>query len=268
MHEIVLYVSCMPELLRAWHPSVPSVREVYHAAFGHAYPPHAHDGWTVMLVDEGAVSYDLGRSAHIAAPGAVTVLPPGISHNGRSAVDGRIYRKRVVYLDSAWLPGHASGLSVSRPTVPSTAALMAARRVHAALAEPGDLLAAEHWTLVLRQSILTHLGSAGNGLDDAPLARRVHALLDERFAESLTVAEVAAEFGAHPSHLSRVFTQTYGLAPHQYVLSRRIDLARRMLVDGVSPASAAAHAGFYDQAHLTRHFRRVLGTTPGAFATP
>ncbi|KJL18067.1 transcriptional activator FtrA [Microbacterium foliorum] len=73
--------------------------------------------------------------------------------------------------------------------------------------------------------------------------------------------------GVHPSHLTRAFTQSYGLAPHQYVLSRRIDLARRMLVEGASPASAAAHAGFFDQAHLTRHFRRVLGTTPGAFAT-
>jgi len=262
-----LYVSCMPELLRAWHPAVPSVREVYHASFDHAYPPHAHDGWTVMLVDEGAVSYDLGRSAHIAAPGAVTVLPPGISHNGRSAVDGRIYRKRVVYLDSAWLPGHSAGRSVSRPTLTSTAALRAARRVHAALDEPGDLLAAEHWTLALQRLIRTHLGSAASTRDDAPLARRVHALLDDRFSESFTISEVASEFGVHPSHLTRAFTQSYGLAPHQYVLSRRIDLARRMLVEGASPASAAAHAGFFDQAHLTRHFRRVLGTTPGAFAT-
>lgn len=219
-----------------------------------------------MIVDEGAVSYDLGRSAHIAAPGAVTVLPPGISHNGRSAVQGRIYRKRVVYLDSAWLPGRASGLSVSRPTLTNAAALKAARRVHAALAEPGDLLAAEHWTLDLRRLILTHLGAVGPRPSDAPLARRVHALLDERFSESFTIAEIAAELGVHPSHLARAFGQTYGLAPHQYVLSRRIDLARRMLVDGASAASAAAHAGFFDQAHLTRHFRRVLGTTPGAFA--
>lgn len=245
---------------------MPSVREVYHAAFDHAYPPHAHDGWTVMIVDAGAVSYDLGRSAHIAAPGAVTVLPPGISHNGRSAVEGRIYRKRVVYLDSAWLPGRAAGLSVSRPTLTSVAALSAARRVHAALAEPGDLLAAEHWTLALQRQILAHLGTASGRRGDAPLARRVHALLDERFSESFTIAEVAAEFGVHPSHLTRAFSETYGLAPHQYVLSRRIDLARRMLVDGASPAAAAAHAGFFDQAHLTRHFRRVLGTTPGAFA--
>lgn len=258
----------MPELLRAWHPEVPSVREVYHAAFDHAYPRHAHDGWTVMLVDEGAVSYDLGRSAHIAAPGAVTILPPGISHNGRSAVDGRIYRKRVVYLDSGWLPPHAAGLAVARPTVPDRRAFAAARRVHGALAEPGDLVAAEHWILTLQRLLLVHLGSAAVSPSDAPLARRLRRVLDERFTESFTIAEVAAELTVRPSQLARAFSQTYGLAPHQYVLSRRVDLARRLLVDGAPAASAAAQAGFFDQAHLTRHFRRILGATPGAFATP
>lgn len=255
----------MPELLRAWHPAVPSVREVYHAAFDHAYPPHAHDGWTVMLVDEGAVTYDLGRTSHVAAPGALTILPPGISHNGRSAIDGRIYRKRVVYLDSSWLPERAAARSVSRPTVERGAALTAAGRIHGALADPGDLLAAEHWTLALQQLLLAQLGSDARRSDDTPLARRVHSLLDERFTESFTIAEVASGFGVHPSHLTRTFSHTYGLAPHQYVLSRRIDLARRLLLEGAAPGEAAAEAGFFDQAHLTRHFRRVLGTTPGMF---
>lgn len=244
------------------------MREVYHAAFDHAYPRHAHDVWTVMLVDEGAVSYDLGRSAHIAAPGAVTVLPPEISHNGRSTVDGRIYRKRVVYLDRGWLPPRAAGVSVSRPTVQDEPTFAAARRVHAALAEPGDLMAAEHWILALQSQLLVHLGSAAPSASDAPLARRLRGVLDERFSESFTIAEIASEMGVRPSHLARAFSQTYGLAPHQYVLSRRVDLARRLLVDGAPAAAAAAQAGFFDQAHLTRHFRRILGTTPGAFATP
>lgn len=258
----------MVEHVRAWHPSVPSVREVYHAAFEHAYPMHAHDAWTVMLVDQGAVAYDLARSSHIAAPGAVTLLPPGIPHDGRSTIDGRIYRKRVVYLDHDWLPEHAGGLSAGKPTVQSAQALAGVQRIHAALAEPGDLLAAEHWTLALRRMILAHLGTPGSALRDTPLARRLRSVLDDRFTESFTLHDIAASFGTNPSHLARSFSQTYGLAPHQYVLSRRIELARSLLVDGIRPADAATRAGFHDQSHLTRHFRRMLGTTPGAFATP
>lgn len=257
----------MVDLVRAWHPPVPAVREVYHAAFDHAYPAHAHDGWTVMLIDEGAVAYALDRESHIAAPGAVTVLPPGIPHDGRSAADGRIYRKRVLYLDSGWLPDSAAGLAVRRPTMGDEGALAAVSGIHGSLAEPGDLLAAEQGTLALHRLILAHLGAPVASRPDAPLARRLRAVLDDRFTESFTIAELAAALGAHPSHLSRAFSHAYGLAPHRYVLSRRIDLARRLLVDGERPAVAAAQAGFHDQAHLTRHFRRMLGTTPGALST-
>ncbi|MCK2022140.1 AraC family transcriptional regulator [Microbacterium sp. kSW2-24] len=255
----------MVDRVHAWHPAVPAVREVYHASFEHAYPLHAHDVWTAMLVDEGAVAYGLDRSSHIAAPGAVTLLPPGVPHDGRSTVDGRIYRKRVVYFDPAWLPAEAVGRSVVHPTVRDPRATAAARRIHAALALPGDLLAAEQWTLALRGRILAHLGSSTVASRDTPLARRLRALIEDRFTESFTLSEIATAWGAHPSHLTRSFTRTYGIAPHQYVLSRRIDLARRLLVDGIRPSDAAAQAGFHDQAHLTRHFRRVLGTTPGAF---
>ncbi|WEK62772.1 MAG: AraC family transcriptional regulator [Candidatus Microbacterium colombiense] len=258
----------MTQRTRAWHPPVPALREVYHASFGHAYPMHSHDGWAVMLVDEGAVAYDLDRSQHLATPQALTLLPPGVPHDGRSTVEGRIYRKRVLYLDSAWLPERATGAAAVQPTLADAEALAEAKRIHAALRDPGDLMAAEHWTLMLQRRVLARLGAPHATLRDAPMARRVRDYLDERFTESFTIAEIATQLGAHPSHLARVFSQNYGLAPHQYVVSRRIDLARRLLVDGARPAMAAADAGFHDQAHMTRHFRRVLGTTPGAFTHP
>lgn len=256
----------MVDHVHAWHPSVPAVREVYHATFDHAYPMHAHDGWTVMIVDSGAVSYDLHRTGHIAAPGAVTLLPPGIPHDGRSVQGGQPYRKRVIYTDSGWLPPMAIAPAEASPTLASAEPLVTVKRIHAALQEPGDMLGAEQGMLILRDSLLAHLGTPDTAARDAPLARRVRAVLDERLTESFTLAEIAAEVGAHPSHLIRAFSREFGLAPHQYVVSRRVDIARRLLVDGIRPASAAVEAGFHDQAHLTRHFRRILGSTPAAFA--
>ncbi len=64
----------------------------------------------------------------------------------------------------------------------------------------------------------------------------------------------------------RSFTRTYGVAPHAYVLGRRIALARDRLLDGQPAADVAAGVGFYDQAHFTRHFRRHVGTTPARYA--
>jgi AraC-like DNA-binding protein len=63
--------------------------------------------------------------------------------------------------------------------------------------------------------------------------------------------------------LARAFAKHVGLPPHAYHLQRRIERARAMLLSGTSAAEAAALTGFSDQAHLTRHFRRHFGITPG-----
>jgi AraC-like DNA-binding protein len=120
-------------------------------------------------------------------------------------------------------------------------------------------MAAEHWLLAAREAVLAHTGTVSVPVRDVPLARRLRAVLDDRFAESLTIAAVADGLGAHPSHLVREFSRAYGMAPHRYLVARRVDAAPRLLVDGCRPAEAAARTGFHDQAHLTRHFRRVWG---------
>jgi AraC-like DNA-binding protein len=256
----------MTDSIRAWHPAVPGIREVLHATFDdHAYPMHAHDDWTVLLIDSGAVSYDLERAHHLALTDAVTVLPPGVPHDGRSATGGRGFRKRVLYLESSWLPKSAPSAAAVRPTFDDAGTVAAVRAIHQALRDPVEILDAEHETLVLRERLLTQLEAPARRMADSPLARRLRSLLDDRTTDAFTIADAAVELGAHPSHLTRSFTRAYGMPPHRYLISRRVDHARRLLVDGSRVADAAASAGFHDQAHLTRHFRRILGTTPARF---
>jgi len=66
--------------------------------------------------------------------------------------------------------------------------------------------------------------------------------------------------------LLRRFRAETGLAPYEYVVSRRIEEARRLLAAGLPPAEVSVRAGFADQSHLNRHFRRIVGVTPGRFA--
>src|SRR4029453_19132080 len=86
------------EHVRAWQPALPGVREVFHARFvEHRYPPHTHDTWTVLIVDEGAIRYELDSRAHRSRHGTVTVLPPHVVHDGRAA-DHSGFRKRGLYV--------------------------------------------------------------------------------------------------------------------------------------------------------------------------
>ena len=73
---------------------------------------------------------------------------------------------------------------------------------------------------------------------------------------------------ASPTRLTRAFTTAFAIPPHAYVDGRRLEAARDRILGGQALADVAAEVGYVDQAHLTRRFKRFLGTTPGRFAAP
>ncbi len=89
--------------------------------------------------------------------------------------------------------------------------------------------------------------------------------LEEHAARNVTLHELAAVTGLSPFHLCRVFRESAGMTPHAYQTHLRVRHARLLLRTGVPIARTALEAGFYDQAHLTRHFKRIVGIPPGQF---
>lgn len=256
------------ERLRAWRPEVAGVREVLHARFTeHAYPMHSHDAWTLLVVDAGAVRYELERSEHGALTSLVTLLPPDVPHDGRSARPGG-FRKRVIYLEREVLGEEFIGPAVDRPELVDP---VLRRRVHqllTALALSGEELEAASRLALVGERLRAHLRRADVPRlppADPPLAARLRELLDARVAEGLSLETASTELTASAAHLVRAFSREYGMPPHRYLTARRVDLARRHLLAGRAPAEAAVSAGFYDQSHLDRHFRRVLGVTSARF---
>ncbi|MCZ2820165.1 AraC family transcriptional regulator [Modestobacter sp. VKM Ac-2977] len=253
----------------AWRPDVPGLTEVFHAHFtDHVYPSHTHEAWTLLLVDDGVVRYDLDRHAHGASRAEVTLLPPGVPHDGRSqSPDG--FRKRVLYLAADTLGADRVGVAVDQPGFDDDALRTRLSALHAALRPGGDALEAQSRWAFVRERLVQHLDRAVTtppGARDEALADRVRDLLDARVAEGLALDEAAALFGVSATHVVRAFTRRHGLPPHRYLTGRRIDLARRLLLDGMPAAEVAGAAGFADQSHLTRHFRRMIATTPAAYA--
>ena len=254
------------EHVRSHRPGVPGIAEVLSARFvEHAYPLHTHDTWTVLLVEDGAVHYDLDRRPHDTGR-LVTLLPPHVPHDGRAATAAG-FRKRVLYLEPDALPAAAAGRLVSAPELPDARLAAAVRDLHARLSAGAEPLDVHARAAVLLDAVAAHvLRTPPSARRDVPLARRLRELLDEHVVDGVLLADAAARFGVSGAHLVRTFTREVGMPPHAYLTGRRVDLARRLLLTGHRPAEAAALAGFHDQPHLTRHFRRVLGTTPGRFA--
>ncbi|RAG86055.1 AraC family transcriptional regulator [Streptacidiphilus pinicola] len=255
------------ESVSAWRPQVPGVTEVFHAHFTeHAYPMHVHDVWTLLIVDSGAVRYDLNRHACGTLHETVSLLPPHVPHNGSPATPEG-FRKRVLYLDATVLDPALIGSAADTPDLADPLLRMRVGQLHGVLAHRGEELEAESRLAFVVERLRAHLRSRARSEGLRPgLAQELRDLLDARLLQGVTLNEAAELLHAHPAHLVRAFTGAFGIAPHQYLTSRRVERARSLLLDGCAPAEAATSAGFYDQAHLGRHFKRVIGVSPGRFS--
>jgi AraC family transcriptional regulator len=96
-----------------------------------------------------------------------------------------------------------------------------------------------------------------------PWLARAEDLLRARFADPLTLADVARECGVHPAHLARVFRQHNGCSVGDFQRARRLEWAAAQLEGTSAPISLIAlQAGFTDQSHFTHRFREQTGVTP------
>ena len=212
------------------------------------------------------------------APGAVWILPAGDPVTLR--LDTSFSYVRVM-LDPAHLDGLlARSLDSARPVElrrsygvasPPLAHVLEALAAEAEHGNPSGLAFVEALTAAVSHQLALHAGverprpwRVRGGL--SPLARRrTLELIDAKLDARLTVDALAREAGLSPAHFARAFKETLGRAPHQYLLALRLRRARRMLDAPDSVLSdVALRAGFSDQAHFTRLFKREYGVTPGA----
>jgi AraC-like DNA-binding protein len=111
-------------------------------------------------------------------------------------------------------------------------------------------------------------GRAWRAASVPPGVRHAVQRLEAEFANEISLGELAIMAQMSRSHFALMFREFTGYTPHQYLLLVRLHHARKLIAQGSSSlplAEIAAASGFCDQAHLSRHFRRVFGTTPAAF---
>jgi AraC-like DNA-binding protein len=95
--------------------------------------------------------------------------------------------------------------------------------------------------------------------------QRVRAYLHEHSTENVSLGRLAQIAHLSPYHLHRLFCQEVGLPPHQYQTQVRVAHAKALLAKGIPLSQVARDTGFADQSHLTRHFKRLVGVTPGRY---
>lgn len=143
-----------------------------------------------------------------------------------------------------------------------------------ALAEPeqANRLFVDHVTLAVAAHVAQTYGGllrvappTGGGLADWQRKRALE-MLDASLGGETPLKDIAAECGLSVSHFSRAFRRSMGIPPHKWLLLRRVDVAKTMMMDRrLSLSQIALSAGFANQSHFTRVFSRMVGISPGTW---
>jgi AraC family transcriptional regulator len=95
---------------------------------------------------------------------------------------------------------------------------------------------------------------------------QVKEFMDMHYRDRLSLTGLAAIARVHPVYLARAFRSHYGRSINKYLLGLRLELARGLLADGeMALSDIAAEAGFCDQGHFSKNFKRFYGLSPGEY---
>jgi AraC family transcriptional regulator len=216
-------------------------------------PWHAHPHGCIAVVVDGAVRKRFSHEERDAGGGTVVTMPPEEPHEDCFGRDGA--RIVVVQTDEG-----VDSVALFR----DWAAVDIALRIGSELAEPDALTPLAVEGLALELSVAARRGPSV--VAPARWVETVREILHDRFLDPPSACEVAAEVGVHPSHLARTFRAHYGDSPGAYTRRLRLEWAAERLVRTEEPLVVlAADAGFVDQSHFTRAFKRRFGLTPARY---
>ncbi|HEY0106389.1 MAG TPA: AraC family transcriptional regulator [Rhizomicrobium sp.] len=245
-----------------------------HRSDRHAIALHIEGANTTLAVRRNGGQQQLGGCSL----GQVMTIPAHHAVEGWSDFPQE-YRHVVVLLDTRMVDDVLEGENL--PATPAFAYCRdigdgaIAGRMHEVQMEidnPGlmgrlyvESLCCEIAVRAVRRQAAAPLATARGGLTPRRL-RMVKDYIESNFVSDITLSDLAAVAGVSYAHFCRAFHTSVGMASHQYIVRRRIEMAKDLLANSNLPiAEIAPTVGFGDQSHLTKHFRRIVGTTPRQF---
>ncbi len=265
-----------------------AVLRLWRVCAGHEYTPnisHRHINFEISTVISGCGEYKSGEDSYPMEPGDVFVFsssePHCITAVGESGLELLNLQFEPGYLAGRSHDGfsreHASICFVHSPDfrnrIPAARAGYISERLYGIRRELMEQCA--EYKLAIRSqtdeimiALLRKHGYAGR--ESAAVRRSFPdisgalALIDSGFTERLTLAGLAREAGLSPNYFSALFGEIYGMTPWEYVVSKRVELAEKLICeeDGCNMLDIALKCGFNNTANFNRQFKRRTGVTP------
>jgi AraC-like DNA-binding protein len=239
------------------------------------YGKHAHETFSIGIVTNGRCTYLNGSTQQRIGAGTVVLMNPGDAH-ACNPDRGALWSYRMLYFDVAWLTEIQQDLGGCRNDQFQSFLATATTQpgLYAGLYRLYEVLTDQQAECLEKHSAaLTFMCTVQHALSPAPdlashghrgLARAAE-FIRANYVRSIKLEEICSAADLSPSYLIRAFSERYGLTPHAYVTNCRIEFSRSQLRRGRPIAEVALAAGFSDQAHLQRSFKKLVAATPGQY---
>lgn len=236
-----------------------------------------HERYLLCGCPSVSTSWVYRRKVHVIEDGATAFMEPGETHRVRAKSKPShfytLFIEREQFVRLAEESG-ATGIPHFRVTEAYDAQLLEClAHLSRDLRAGRDALQLQSRFAILVHRILKYAenrpaGRPASGLMLRRSLERAREILEDRRNESVTLDELAKAAALSRFHLVRSFAREYGLPPHAYQLQMRVRDACRFLRAGMPCVQVAATAGFADQSHFARHFKRIMGVAPSLYASP
>jgi len=242
----------------------------------HAYPRHSHEYYVISLIVRGRQTFTHKGTKYTTPPGGVILINPGEVHTGET-VDERGFELRSLYPTIANMEMAAHEVHGRRAQpffhtvrVDDPGTTNHVLSLHRSMMEETGILEVESRFLwILAGLIKRYARPSPNEKEmrsEKQAIRKTRHYIQERFAEGITLNDLAQHVSLSPYYLLRAFRAEVGMPPHTYLESVRVREAQRLIEAGKSLAEVAAEAGFSSQSHMTNRFKKIMGATPGQYA--
>ncbi len=234
----------------------------------HSSQRHFHEEVSFALVTSGMSTVEI-QEQYFEVTEQTLVLIPQYAVHRCCPHDYARWRFRMLYCDAVWLAGLFGGeqrpLGV-RLVRPGARACAAVERLFADL-ERGPFDMELESRLVRSLSLLLPPvdDGTGGGREEQECLEAARRYMDEHFSQDISLEDLASAAGISKYHLVRRFKRRYGLPPHQYLTTLRVNHAKILLAGPGTMADIALRSGFYDQSHFSKCFKAYTGITPGQY---
>ncbi len=259
----------MVDQSKNWFVRAPGDLERVDACFsGTAFAPHRHDVYAIGATLKGVQSFDYRGSTRFSQAGQLVILHPDELHDGRAG-DDSAFRYRTAYIAPGLiqeiligksLPFVEGGVSSDPRLRRPISALLEDHSRPLAKLEQQDALYDLAMALRAVSGIVRPINKVNR---TAAISARDY--IEASIERSFTLGDLERATRHDRWQLSRDFRAMFGTSPYRYLIARRLERARRMMLAGCTTAAAAHACGFSDQSHFGRSFKKTYGLTPNAW---